>query len=95
MRPVLHGDIVGAARALLAVKAEQRAGLIGRLIAQAGWADRFRAQKGRAHPFWGDGSLEVAAAHHRQLPEPFLDQPEYCDCMIAVFEALLAARIET
>jgi class 3 adenylate cyclase len=89
VRPVLHGDVVGAARALLAVEADARGALIRRLIAQAGWADKFRRAQGRVHPFWGDGSLEVAAACHRQMPEPYLDAPDYCECMIAVFEALL------
>jgi len=92
MRPVLHGDVVAAARALLAVEAGARAGLIRRLISQAGWADRFRRTRGRVHPFWGDGSLEVAAAQHVQMPEPYLDAPDYCECMIAVFEALLGAN---
>jgi hypothetical protein len=91
MRPVLHGDVVGAARALLAVEAGDRNSLIHRLMMQAHWANKYRQMWGKVHPIWGDGSLEVAAVQHRQMPEPYLDAPEYCECMITVFEALLIA----
>ncbi len=93
MRPVLHGDVVAAARALLAVDIGTRPRLMRRMIAQASWADRFRRVSGKVHPFWGDGSLEVVAAGHAQKAEPFLDQPDYCECMIAVFEALLGGSL--
>jgi len=90
MRPVVHADVVTAARALLAAPEEARAGLAARLIAEAGAADRWRLRTGRRHPLWGNGTL-AAAAHRRALArEPALDDRDYCACLLRVFAALLA-----
>ena len=90
MRPVLHGDVVTAARALLAAPAGGRDGLAARLIHEAGAADAHRRRTGRRHPDWGDGTLQAAAARRPLAPEPRLDDPAYATCMLLVFEALLA-----
>ena len=90
MRPVLHGDVVAAARALLCLPEAARSSFLQRLFRQANWADAYRKKRGQVHPFWGDGSLEVVAAGYEQRPEPYLHSPEYCKCMISVFEGLLA-----
>ncbi len=90
MRPVLHGDVVTAARALCAAPAAGRAGLAARLLMEAGAADAYRRHTGRRHPAWGDGTLQAAAARRPLAPEPRLDDPVYAECMLLVFEALVA-----
>ncbi len=92
MRPVLHADIVAAARCLLAVAGSERRSLANRLIARASLADVYRKATGKVHPLWGNGCLESAAVRSRQAPEPFLDDPDYCGCMVEVFEAVISAR---
>ena len=88
MRPVLPGDLSAAARALLTVPSCARPSLAHSLLEQAEAADRYRRREGRAHPLWGNGSLQSAALARRVSPEPCLDDPEYLDCQIAVLEAL-------
>lgn len=92
MRPVLHADLVSAARALLAVPEAMRAGLAERLIAEAEAADRYRRRLGRRHPRWGDGTLAAAAAGRAMAPETRLDAQEYCGCLIAVLSTLRERR---
>jgi len=89
MRPVLHADVVAAARCLLGVKADKRPALVAELIARSERAERFQRVTGRAHPVFGNGCLEAAAARFFRPAEPFLDDPDYCGCMLTVFEALL------
>lgn len=93
MLPVLHGDVVAVARALMPMDMVQRAGFVRRLINGAELAHDFRRNIGQLHPVWGDGSLEVAANHFVQVPEPYLDDSQYCHCMMIVFEELLAWRL--
>jgi len=88
MRPVLHGDVAATACALFAVAPQARAGLLRRILAEAEGADQFRRATGRAHWKWGNGSLMAAAMAHPRRREPFLDNPEYCCCMVQVFQAL-------
>jgi len=93
VRPVLHADVVAAARCLLAVPVRCRSGLIRWLILTAGIADRYRCRAGRAHPRFGGGCLETATLGFRKCPEPSLDDPEYCECLVLVLEALVAWRL--
>ncbi|WGW02523.1 DUF7742 family protein [Tropicibacter oceani] len=93
MRPVLPGDVSAAARALLAVPASARGGLARRLVLQADAADRYRRRLGKAHPFWGNGTLMAAAlGRGAARDEPRLDDPDYAECFIAVLNALLDRR---
>jgi hypothetical protein len=92
MRAVLHGDVVAAARVLLALPDSARASCLDRMLDEARWADAYRKRTGRAHPLWGNGSLMAAALRRPARPEPALGDAEYCRCLIAVFEALLARR---
>lgn len=90
MRRVLHGDVVAAARALLAAPPARRAALIARLIDEAEAADAHRRRTGRAHPVFGTGSLMSAALSRPCASEPYLDEPDYAACMVQVLEALIS-----
>lgn len=92
MRPILHGDVVAAARVLFAAPPGRRAGLMRALLDRAGWADAYRRHAGRAHPFWGDGSLMSAALALRPGPEPGTQDDDYCACLCQVLEAVVARR---
>jgi len=89
MRPVMHGDVVAAARVLYALPSGRRGGALERMMHHAARADRFRRKTGRSHPEWGDGSLMVTALATAPPPEPRLDDADYCGCMAMVFEALV------
>ena len=67
MRPVLHGDIVAAARALYRLESTARGAELDRMFRHAAWADTYRKRTGRVHPVWGDGSL-MAVALGRDAP---------------------------
>lgn len=88
MRPVLHGDVVAAARALYALPGEERIEGLGRLLRAADWAEKFRRHHRRAHPYWGDGSLMAAALAEDPPAEPSLSDPDYCACMALVLRTL-------
>ena len=61
MREIVHGDVVAAACALLAVTPEGWEARIAAYLIWADAADRYRRRLGRAHPVWGNGSLMGAA----------------------------------
>ena len=94
MRPVLHGDIVAAARVLLRMPRDQRRSELWRMLKHADAADRYRKRLGKGHPKWGNGSLMAVAMGREMVGEPFLDDPEYCRCMVDVFEVLIMSRCE-
>lgn len=92
MRRVTHGDVVTAARALLATEPAQRPQALVEMIRAAQAADRYTRRFRRPHPFWVDGTL-AAAAWCPGLPvEPTLGNPAYLDCLIAVLCALRQPR---
>lgn len=94
MRPILYGDVVCAARALLELpEAAQRVALRA-MLARAAAADAYRKRFGRVHPDWGNGSLMGVARRRPLRPEPALDDPFYCRCLSLVFEELAAWRAE-
>lgn len=95
MRPVMHGDVVAAARVLYALPEEARQGMIETLLINARRADRYRRETGRMHPFWGDGSLMTAALITEPPSEPHLADEEYCACLAQVFEALISHERRT
>jgi hypothetical protein len=85
---VLLGDLLCAARALLARPEARRGRLLRRLLAEARAADAWRRVHGRPHPRWGDGSLQAAAVRHGLAPEPGLDDPAYRACLVRVLAAI-------
>ena len=90
MRPILHGDVVAVARAILPLASHERSRKIQDILYTTARANAFRLSTGRAHPLWGDGSLMTAALAENLPPEPSLDNREYCGCLAQVFEALVA-----
>ncbi|MBI1217485.1 MAG: hypothetical protein GC186_02965 [Rhodobacteraceae bacterium] len=92
MRQVLMGDVIAAARVLLADDPPHRPVLLGRMIHQAEQADHYRKRLGRNHPDWGNGSLMAAAGVWPQAPEPFLSDPDYLDCLDMVLVRLALRR---
>lgn len=94
MRPVLHGDVMAAARVLLRVPCDRRQAVMWQMLEQASIADLYYKRLGRGHPEWGNGSLMAVAFTRDMAPEPFLDDPDYCSSFIVVFEALTQWRSE-
>jgi len=94
MRPVLHSDVVAAARVLLRLPDGCRRREMRRLLEQAAVADLYRKRLRQVHPQWGNGSLMAAAGARDMAPEKFLDDPDYCCCLMLVFEVLLDWRRE-
>ena len=93
MRPVLHGDVSSAARALLSVPQIDRERLCIRMIAEAELADAHVLRTGRLHPIYGNGSL-MAVARNRSLPdEPGFDNVGYCQCFETVLRHLVRFQI--
>lgn len=89
MRPLLHGDISNAARALLNVPQAMRGGLCARMIDEAEAADEYAGSRGRLHPLWGNGSLMSAARKRMLADEPTFDDVDYCACFEMVLRQLL------
>ena len=90
MRPILHGDVSDAARALLAAPDEGRERLCRRMISEADAALVHVNLTGTLHPAWGNGSLTSAARKRRLAPAPWGGDADYCQCM----ETVLACLIE-
>ncbi len=88
MRPLLHGDISAAARALYGAPAADRPALSLRLIAEAEIADAHARDLGRIHPTYGNGSLMGAARKRALPPEPGFSDPEYCLCFAQILRAV-------
>lgn len=93
MRPVLHGDVTAAARALLLVPEAAREALCRRMIEEADFADRYARRIGRPHRDWGNGTLMAAARARPLAEEPPLGEERYCRCLETVFRLLLEWRV--
>ncbi|MBS0124254.1 hypothetical protein [Thetidibacter halocola] len=91
MRPVLHGDVIAAARAILPLPPLAREAAARRLVAQAEAADRYRKRMGRVHRDWGNGTLMGAAGPG--VAAVRLGDPEMLDAMRAVIDALLERAV--
>ncbi len=89
MKPVLHGDISAAARALLAVPLPERDRLSTLMITEAETADQHVVRTGRLHPIYGNGSLMAAARSRPLADEPRFDDLDYCQCFEMVLRKLI------
>lgn len=88
MRPVLHGDVISVARAMLRVEAGERERLCIRIFRQAEQADIYVLRHRKLHPKFGNGSLMAAARRLPLADEPTFDNTEYCQCVISVLTLL-------
>ncbi|MBK5947400.1 hypothetical protein CCR83_13340 [Rhodobacter veldkampii DSM 11550] len=88
MRQITLGDVTAVARALMLVPGPARIALLDWMLDAAGAADRYRKRLGRVHPHWGNGSLMAVARRGRLMPEPWLTEPDYLDCLGLVIAAL-------
>ncbi|MCK0139017.1 hypothetical protein [Aliiroseovarius sp. F47248L] len=79
---------MAAGCALLALPVRKRPGAMLEMLNRAEAADRYRLALGHAHPDWGNGSLGSVAMSLPRSAEPFLNDPDYVDCMLTVFAAL-------
>ena len=84
MRPLLHGDLVAAGRALLAVPPACRQAHMSTLIIRSWAVDRYRKRYGKSHRDWGEGSLMSCARYYSQPPEPPLCDPNYAQALRCV-----------
>ena len=81
MRPFTIGDVLCAARYLLLFEPGSRHAAARSLVQRATAADRWRAQRGRAHRCWGNGTLMAAAGLAPLPPTPPLGDPGFLDAL--------------
>ncbi len=93
MRTLLLGDIIAAARALLALPAENRPSLLEAMIRQADAAHRFHKRRSRQHPEWGNGSLMARANIETQVAEPMASDCEYLRVLCLVLEGVISHKL--
>jgi hypothetical protein len=86
MRPVMIGDLLAAARALMPVPPPDRKLVWDQMISQTIAADKFRKRLGRNHPTWGDGSLMARALLDRAARHAISDTrtPDFRACLQTV-----------
>jgi hypothetical protein len=92
MRTILIGDIIAAARALLAAPPDNRIGLLDTIIQQANAAHHFHKHLSKPHPVWGNGSLMARANLEPQMPEPFASDTDYLQTLQLVIAAIICHR---
>ncbi|PLS22194.1 DUF7742 family protein [Neptunicoccus cionae] len=92
MRAVLHQDIVALACRLRFLPAAVRKLAAGQIVAWTAYADCYRLQTGRAHPLFGNGTLQSFCQSLPKAQEGRLDDPDYADCLIRALNAVRAFR---
>lgn len=94
MRTTLLGDVVAAARVLLALSPKSYDAIIDQMLVEAHAAHIYFKQLGRPHPLWGNGSLMGRAALMPQMRERFSSDPAYLMALRAVIEGMLRRVVE-
>lgn len=89
MRTVLLGDIVAAARVLMALPEYSRTATMHKMLYQAHAAHLVFKRLGKPHPQWGNGSLIGRTMSFAQYREPFSTDPNYLASLHVVITALL------
>lgn len=88
MRRPWYSDVSTAALVLLKAPVADRAALCRLMIREADLADRFTRRLGKAHPWWGTGTLKDTATLRPLADEPSFDDPDYGACFILVLQEL-------
>ncbi|UWR21033.1 hypothetical protein [Sulfitobacter sp. S190] len=88
MRAVQTGDLLAAARCLLAVAPRDRAALARQLLIEAHAADKYVKRLRKLHPQWGDGSLRGACRGRDHAFGRALSDAGYRECHVLVLAAL-------
>ena len=91
MRPILQGDLIMAARAVLLLAPSARFGAMRRMLEEAHCADRIRKRLGRSHPLWGNGAL-IDRAMRVPLYRGSLFGPEYLQALALVLAVIAEWR---
>ncbi len=82
-----------AARAVRGLPMAEQRHMVLTLLDRAHAADLFRKRLGRAHPFWGNGSLMAAVLAHTPVrDEPFLSDISYLETLSLVIDTVLDWR---
>lgn len=84
MLPLIHGDVVALARALIRAPEAEWAAMVARAFARARIAGRYRRVEGRPHPRWGDGSVEAAVSGWPKGPEAGFDNARWRRAVVVV-----------
>ncbi|OYX44346.1 MAG: hypothetical protein B7Z02_06240 [Rhodobacterales bacterium 32-67-9] len=93
MRTITHGDVTVAARVVRGRPAVAQRRMVLGFLDRAHAADLFRKRFGRAHPFWGNGSLMGAVLSDvRAMPEPFLSDTSYLEALALAIDTVLDWR---
>ncbi len=93
MRTITHGDVTAAARAVHGRSIEAQRCMVLRFLDRAHAADLFRKRLGRAHPFWGNGSLMAAIPSEIcAKAEPFLSDTLHLEALALVIDTVLDWR---
>lgn len=82
------GDILAAARVLIAVEDRLWPVKMAQMLMRADAAERYRCRMGRAHPRFGNGTLMAVA--QLQAPAPEAGDRRFLAAMGAVIKAVLA-----
>lgn len=88
MRTPTIVDALAAARVLREVAEPHRHWLLLRMLAETVRAERWRQATGKAHPKWGDGTLQVTALRRLPRAEPSLQDRDFCLCLAQVLFTL-------
>lgn len=92
MRRILPGDLLAAARLLLAVPSDARAVEARRLIVETHAAHKIAKRLRRMHPRWGDGSLMSRAGLDPMPPD--MSEPALIEALSVFLVQLLRWRRE-
>lgn len=92
MRPFALPDLNMAARVLLTMPEGERPKAMRRLIRQAEAADWYRKRLGRAHPLWGNGSIEAVARSQKMVPPQQFSNTDYLACMALALRLVVEHR---
>jgi hypothetical protein len=89
-RVLIYTDLCTLARALLAVTPRRRPALARHILECADYAETYRRKLKRAHPRWGNGSVDAAARSFPLAPATGFGDLEFCACFGTALSACLA-----